>query len=71
MDSYSLKCMIEALAKVKAILHAEHKLNVQGDMLFVLRAFSPHHILNFMVLVKGNTSVGLWVWYGLIGKRLH
>jgi len=63
--------MVEALGEAKALFHAEHKLNVQGYMLFALRAFFPHHILNFMVLIKGTTSIGLWVWYGLIGKRVH
>lgn len=63
--------MIEALREAKALLCAEHKLNVQGGMLFVLSVFSPHPILNFLVLIKGTTSIGLWVWYGLTGKRVH
>lgn len=60
--------MIEAFGEAKALLCAEHKLSVQGGMLSILHAFSSHHILIIMVFIKGTTSIGLWVWYGLMER---
>lgn len=58
--------MSEALGEAEALLSAEHKSNVQEDILFILYAFSPHHVLDFKMLAKVTTSIGLWVWYGII-----
>lgn len=63
--------MIKAPGEAKALLCAEHKLDVQVDMLFILYAFNPQNFLNLMVLIKDTASMRWWVWYSLTGKSLH
>lgn len=49
--------MIKAAGEAKASLRAEHRLDVQVDMLFILYAFSPQNFLNLMVLIKDTASI--------------